>query len=235
MILTTSNELGIDIMPFLQDERLQLIGKKLSEYKDKYGRDLADLDDDEGYATRLVEKYAFCTSVLTGIYKNNLENKKILEVGPGYAGRFMLDHLIENGADAYGIDLHNHPDYTGPSRGRYLITTWEKMLRNIPAESIDLIHVKSMHPEPYPMEVKEDYYNGNFMQRMKAKKYIRKYSSLLGENIDSLLKKEGFFICWSKHDDFRLDPKELRERNYKHNSYNLFGTMSNFILDIYQK
>src|SRR3989344_904002 len=117
---------NLDLNPFLEEERIRKIQEKLFDYSRKFGGRFPE--DDEAHARYLIKKYSVNTSVLMGVLEDQVVEKRIVEVGPGYAGRFMLDFLIEQGADAISTDSRcNYEDYLGPSHGRYVFSGMEKL------------------------------------------------------------------------------------------------------------
>ncbi|MDO8622860.1 MAG: hypothetical protein Q7R52_01330 [archaeon] len=235
------SELNFDIVSLLSDERVNKIYNKLIIYKERYGGDVRetriDNEGDEDYAKALVLKYSICTSFLLGILNDNISGRRIVEVGPGYAGRFMLDYLTEQGADAWGIDLNSHTDYSGPSHGRYRDISWDRISEIFSPESLDIVHVKSMYSDPCPLEIKKDAQIGNFFQRRKVNKYISGLNSRIVENTHKVLKHRGYFILWHKDDDFNLNPKFFNKKGYQHERFNLRtdNRIPGFELDIFQK
>ena len=229
----------IDVQKLLSQPRADLFYERLSEYKKKDSVDVRTIDDDgdEDYACALVKKYAHWTSVLLGLCQENVSGKRIVEVGPGYAGRFMMDYLTEQGADVSGIDVALYPDHTGPSQGRYKAVPWESISEGFSPGSVDIIHVSNMYPDPSPLQVRKDLTGRNLIKRWKAHRYLVGYESLVLQQTNNVLKEGGCLVLWHRIcSDFSFNPEIVKKAGYDHRSINSWTSHSvGHTLDLYRK
>src|SRR3989344_3652878 len=92
---------NLDLNPFLEEERIRKIQEKLFDYSRKFGGRFPE--DDEAHARYLIKKYSVNTSVLMGVLEDQVVEKRIVEVGPGFSGMEKLSEAF----DSEDVDLIN--------------------------------------------------------------------------------------------------------------------------------
>ena len=96
--------------------------------------------------------------------------------------------------------------------------------------------MKSMYPDPTPNWVWEAHFSGNFIEKIKANNYVKKFSTRAVNGIDNILKKGGYFVCWHKFDDYALPVKKFENKNYDCAREQIHLLHNNlFYLDIFKK
>jgi hypothetical protein len=182
--------------------------------------------------------YSACAPVVMGLLENNLLGKKIIEVGPDIFGKSFLDYLVSKGADAVAIDRFDreYDTYGGISKGKYILLPMERVKEGFPKDSVDLIHIRHMHPSPYPQGVMRDLYFGNLFEKRRARRYIKQYGSLVADNFSSVLKSGGYALCWSvPTDSYQFNPNSFNKKDFDHRFWDLFTIIPGFWLDVYRK
>jgi len=230
-------ELNLDVEPFLLKERVRRIQNRLDDCKRKRVRKIKTPSNESNSHFHL-DSYSYCTSVLIGLLGDNVKDKTIVEIGPGYFGRYMLDLLANDGAMVIGLDRVDGKLYKKPlcGGGKYVIAPMEKMSDVIPRESTDLINIMHMNPSPWDWDVGRAYSYGNFFQRRKVKLAIEMYDSLVSKQLNFILKKGGYVTVWyCPVGDFRLRPADVIKAGFTHWEYDTFMRIPGYCLDVYQK
>lgn len=219
------------IEPFLSPERILAIDRRLEDYGvRRTGKSHNSTDNPR--------KYAYCTSVLSGLLNDDLKERTIVEVGPGSQGRLMLDFIADEGANAIGIDrLPKELDKDDFDEKITLLTIpMEELGSSMPRESIDLVNIMYLDYFPWGYNWAYKEYFGGFFERREARKQIRNYDSLVADSFKRVLKKGGFVTqWWMPGGSYRLGQKPFVRAGFVHTELDLFLKIPGYFLDIYQK
>ncbi len=162
-------------------------------------------------------KYVPIISFAENIF-GNIGDKTVVEIGAGDTGTIPLAYFASRGAQTFGFDCQKPSSEAEKFMKEHGVTfvsgKWEEVGSYFPPDSVDLIYVKFMIPNPET--------GGN------CSRPGREYDRRISSEMRKILKLQGFFVLSDNNSqetplEYYPDPNILVDDGYSYHLFRLPG------------